>query len=95
MTDGGLAAVVDDAFERAHGEAAAGHVLRDVAEALGADGGVHVAARWFGIDDFGDLVPRRFVFHGDAVEIEAVDKEVVEELMEVGVHGKSSKGTKG
>ena len=92
VTRGGLAAILDDGCEGVDREATGGEVLRDVAEARGANGGTHVAAGGFGIDDFGDLVPRRFVFRGDVVEIHAGDEEVVEELMEVGVHGEIPKG---
>ena len=47
VADGGQAAVVDEAFEYADGGAAACEILRDVAEALGANGGAHGLHRGF------------------------------------------------
>jgi len=64
------------------------------ADVLHADGGAHVLAREIGIEDFGDFVPGRLVRAGDVVEIVAFDEEVVEEAVEVGVHGEGSKGPK-
>lgn len=58
------------------------------ADVLHADGGAHVFACEIGIEDFGDFVPGTFVGAGDVVEIVVFDEEVVEEFVEVGMHGR-------
>lgn len=68
---------------------AAAEILADGAEVQGAIGGAHVLSGEVGVEDFGDFVPRGLVRGGDVVEVVALDEEVGEDGVEVGVHGES------
>jgi len=84
---GGAIERVGDGSKVAERAPPAGEVFGDGTEALDADGAAHQFFGGFGVEDFGDLAPRGFVDRGDAVEIEALDEEVVEDGVEFGMHG--------
>jgi hypothetical protein len=83
---------VGDGSERAERAPAADEIFCGGAKALDAESGAHVLYRRLGIEDGGDFVPRGFVDGSDAVEVETLDEEVVEEVVEFGVQGKAPKG---
>jgi hypothetical protein len=91
----GIAALGDGGFERLDGVEAAAEILADGADVQSAIGGAHVLSGEVGVEDFGDFVPGGFVGAGDVVEVVALDEEVVEDGVEVGVHGGFRKGQRG
>jgi len=86
---------VGDGSKVAERASAAGEVFGDGAEAFDADGAAHQFLGGFGVEDLGHFVPGCFVDGGDAVEIETLDEEAVEEVVKFGVHEGNLQRTKG